>query len=138
MGRWRYLDNHMISPWAGDIVTDTKQSCDQQLRCFTQDPEKKLDLLKVFIYLHNIQVVGKYGYFTSKNESNYTSQHKWPFNHLPAIKTMKKWLILMVLPLLICQLSFFNVWYMDQWFHSNSNNINKVQIQCSSYQEYKS
>ncbi len=54
-------------------------------------------------------------------------------------KVRKKWLILMVLPLLICELSFFNVWYMDQWFHSNkSNNINKVQIQCSSYQEYKS
>ncbi len=28
-------------------------------------------------------------------------------------------------------LIFFNVWYMDQWFHTNFNNINKVQIQCS-------
>ncbi len=42
------------------------------------------------------------------------------------IKEMKKWLILMVLPLLICELSFFNVWYMDKWVHSNSNNIDKV------------
>ncbi len=50
----------------------------------------------------------------------------------------KKWLMLRVLPLLICELSFCNVWQMDQWFHSNSNNINKVQIQYSSHQEYKS
>ncbi len=54
------------------------------------------------------------------------------------VKVMKKWLILMVLPLLICELSIFSVWYMDHWFHSNSNNISKVQIQCSSHQEYKS
>ncbi len=52
------------------------------------------------------------------------------------VKVMKKWLIVMVLPLLICHV--FNVWYMDQWFHSNYNNINKVQIQCSNHQEYKS
>ncbi len=27
----------MMSQWGGDIAIDTKQSCDQQLRSFTQD-----------------------------------------------------------------------------------------------------
>ncbi len=30
----------MTSQWVGDIVIDTKQSCDQQLASFTQDAGK--------------------------------------------------------------------------------------------------
>ncbi len=30
----------MTSQWIGDIVIDTKQSCDKQLGSFTEDPGK--------------------------------------------------------------------------------------------------
>ncbi len=59
----------MTSQWLGDVVIDTKQSCDQQPGSFTQDPGKP-DLV------HKIQVVGKHGYFTSKTGSSHTSQDK--------------------------------------------------------------
>ncbi len=46
----------MTSQWVGDIVIDTKQSCDQQPG------------------FYKIQVVGKYVYFTSKTGSSHTTQ----------------------------------------------------------------
>ncbi len=40
MGRWGCLGNHIMSQWVGDIVIDTKQSCDERLGSCTQNPEK--------------------------------------------------------------------------------------------------
>ncbi len=36
MGRWCCLGNYVMSQWVGDIVIDTKQSCDQQPGSFTK------------------------------------------------------------------------------------------------------
>ncbi len=40
MGRWHCLVNYIMSQWVGDVVIDTKQSCDQQPSSFTQYPGK--------------------------------------------------------------------------------------------------
>ncbi len=59
----------MTSQWIGDVVIDTKQSCDQQPGSFTQNPEKAGSCtqdpgsLKPWI-------------FTSKTGSSHTSPDK--------------------------------------------------------------
>ncbi len=41
------LGNYVVPQWIGDIVIDTKQSCDQQPGSFTNDPGKSDCLQKV-------------------------------------------------------------------------------------------
>ncbi len=56
-----------MSQWIGEIAIDTTQLCDKQPGSILYKIQQNLDLL------HNIQVVGKYGYFNSKTESSETS-----------------------------------------------------------------
>ncbi len=40
MGLWWCLGKYVMSQWIGDVVIDTKQSCDKQPESFIQDPGK--------------------------------------------------------------------------------------------------
>ncbi len=51
MGRWNFRGNYIRSQWVGDVVVDTKQSCDQQPGCLTQDTGKPGYFIQYILHL---------------------------------------------------------------------------------------